>query len=396
MEVSKETARRLMIEKQGIDRFPDTVSKDNIYETIDSLGCLQIDTINVIERAHYLTLWSRLGSYDKLDLHTLTYRDKKLFEYWAHAACYVPIKDYRHYIHSMNMRRDETHARLTRRGVEDHSIIDKVLNRIKDEGPLSSKDFDGPKRSGSWWNWKPAKLVLETLFGAGTLMVSHRENFQRYYDLTENVLPSQVDTSEPTDNERVRFFTLKTLECLGLTKPSEIRKYYHHRSVRLDRTTKELEKLLTHLVSEGIVEKMKIEGDKTNHYILTKDRARLDALTSGDFAYNDARPFIYFDNLMWNRERIQQLFGFKSKLEIYLPKDQRVYGYYHLPILYGDELVARIEPKMDRQTKTFIIRGYWTEPGFKATDDYEDKLHKNIEKLAEFHGAEQIEWQVER
>ena len=111
-----------------------------------------------------------------------------------------------------------------------------------------------------------------------------------------------------------------------------------------------------------------------------------------DFDFDDVRLLIYFDNLMWNRERVQHLFGFESKLEIYLPQDQRVYGYYHLPVLYGDQLVARIEPKMDRKEKKLIIRGYWIEPGFRETDEYREKLEKNLADFAAFHGAEVIEW----
>ncbi|MBC8462971.1 winged helix DNA-binding domain-containing protein, partial [Candidatus Bathyarchaeota archaeon] len=135
----------------------------------------------------------------------------------------------------------------------------------------------------------------------------------------------------------------------------------------------------------------KVEGDKNVHYCQDEDFERLEIIDD-DFGFDDARLLIYFDNMMWNRERVQHLFGFESKLEIYLPKDQRVYGYYHLPILYGDQLVARIEPKMDRQKKKLIIRGYWTEQRFKETEEYREKRDRNLEDFAAFHGAEKIEW----
>jgi uncharacterized protein YcaQ len=380
-----------MLEKQGIGRFPDHVDKNDIYDTIDSLGCLQIDTINVVERAHYLTLWTRLCQYDKEDLHELAYRDRLLFEYWAHSACYVPFKDYRYYIKSMNVRRMEMRARFSKRSKADPELLDRVFSRVRDEGPLSSKDFEGPKRKGGWWNWKPAKLALELLFGAGILLIDRRENFQRYYDLAENVLPTGVDASEPSDDERVRFFALKTMGCLGLVKPQEVRKYFHPWSVKLDRTSKQLKELLDRLVSEGQAVKHSVDGDKNPYYCLPRDTDRLEELGSG-FSFDDVRLFVYFDNMMWNRERIMELFGFESRLETYVPKEQRVYGYYHLPVLYGDRLVARVEPKMDRENNVMIIRGYWVEDGFNTTEDYEDKLSRNIEEFARFHGAEDIEW----
>ena len=391
MPVTRETVRRLMLEKQGVGRFPDHVDKNDIYDAIDSLGCLQIDTINVVERSHYLTLWTRLGQYDKEHLHELAYRDRLLFEYWAHSACYVPFKDYRYYIKSMNVRREEMRAKFSKRSKADPELIDRVLSRVRDEGPLSSKDFEGPKRKGGWWNWKPAKLALELLFGAGILLIDRRENFQRYYDLAENVLPTGVDTAEPSDDERVRFFALKTMGCLGLVKPQEVRKYFHPWSVKLDRTSKQLKELLDRLVSEGQAVKHSVDGDKNPYYCLPWDLDRLEELGSG-FGFDDVRLFVYFDNMMWNRERIMELFGFECRLETYVPKEQRVYGYYHLPVLYGDRLVARVEPKMDRENNVMIIRGYWVEDGFNTTEDYEDKLSRNIEKFARFHGAEDIEW----
>jgi len=391
--VTRETVRRLMLEKQGVGRFPDHVDKSDIYDTVYSLGCLQIDTINVVERAHYLTLWTRLGQYDKKDLHEVAYRDRLLFEYWAHSACYIPFKDYRYYIKSMNVRREEMRARFSKRSKADPELLDRVLSRVRDDGPLSSKDFEGPKRRGGWWNWKPAKLALELLFGAGILLIDRRENFQRYYDLTENVLPANVDTAEPDEEERTRFFALKTMSCLGLVKPQEVRKYYHPWSIKLNRTSKQLQELLDRLVSEGEAVKHSVDGDKNPYYCLPGDLDRLEELGSG-FGFDEVRLFVYFDNMMWNRERIMELFGFERRLETYVPRDQRVYGYYHLPVLYGDRLVARVEPKMDRENNVMIIRGYWVEDGFEPTEDYEDKLSRNIEEFARFHGAEDVEWRA--
>ncbi len=377
-----------MIEKQGITRFPESKGKKSVVDTISRLGCLQIDTISVIERAHYLTLWSRLGSYDKNHLDESAYKDKKLFEYWAHAACVIPYEDYRFYLHAMNVREDEMKARFLKRTGKGVEGPDQVLVRIKDEGPLCSKDFEGPKRKGGWWNRKTEKVAMDYMYGAGILMVCDRIRFQRYYDLSENVLPSWVDVEPPSDDDRIEFFIRKTLQCLGEIKPIDVRKYYHHHSVKLGQTTRQIEERLN--VLDG-VRGFNVEGDKNMHYGLDEDVVRLETI-DGDFGFDDVRLLIYFDNLMWNRERVQHLFGFESKLEIYLPQNQRVYGYYHLPVLYGDQLVARIEPKMDRKEKKLIIRGYWTEPGFNETEEYKKKLDRTLEDFAAFHGAETTEW----
>jgi len=265
--------------------------------------------------------------------------------------------------------------------------MDTVLARIKDEGALSSKDFEGPKRKGGWWNRKTEKMAMDYMYGAGVLMVSERINFQRYYDLPENVLPSSIETTPPSEDERLDYFFNKTMDCLGVVKAEDFRKYYHHHSIKLGLSRKQVDDRLKEM--EG-VEKCSLEGDKEPHYFLEKDTSKLDE--TKDFAFDDVRLMIYFDNMMWNRERVEHLTGFVPKLEIYVPIDQRVYGYYTLPVLFGDTLVARIEPKMDRKEKKLIIRGYWKEEDFKETDDYSDKLERNVENFAAFHGADEIEW----
>ncbi len=374
-----------MIQKQGIEAFPEKVSKGTVYDTIDNLGCLQIDTISVVERAHYLTLWSRLGNYEKNYLDELAYKDKKLFEYWAHAACFVPFKDYRYYLHAMEERKAEMKARFVKRTGKDVQILDDVLARIKEEGPLCSKDFKGPKRKGGWWNRKAEKIAMDYMYGAGILMVSERISFQRYYDLPENVIPSDIDTTRPSEEERLDFFLRKTMDCLGACTPEEFRWYFQ--SVKLGLSQKKVDALIREM--DGVVQ-CEMEGNTDLYFILEKDIPQLEA--TDEFGFNDVRLLIYFDNMMWRRERVELLTGFVPKLEIYIPAAKRKYGYYTLPVLYGDTLVARIEPKMERKEKKLIIRGYWSEEGFKETDGYRDKLERNVENFAAFHGAEEIEW----
>lgn len=190
LKVSKDAARRLQLEKQGIGDPPRKVTKKQVYDTVEGLGCLQIDTINVVERAHYFTLWTRLGQYEKEDLHTLAYKDWCLFEGWGHAMCYMPMNDWRYLIAANKQRAKDAIIHKGWFSRVEPDIIDAVRRRIKTEGPLSSASFEGKKPSSGWWGWKPAKRGLEALFSAGELMVVRRDGFQRVYDLTERVLPS--------------------------------------------------------------------------------------------------------------------------------------------------------------------------------------------------------------
>jgi uncharacterized protein YcaQ len=296
--ISRETARRLMIEKQGIHKEKTHPDKKQVYSTIDNLGCLQIDTINVVERAHYLTLWSRLGNYQKDLLDNLAYEDRSLFEYWAHAACYIPMKHYRFYIQSMIDRKKELIPRLKKRTGKGKNLIEGVLQRIKDEGPLASKDFKTEKKQkGGWWNRKDEKVAMDYLFGAGVLAVSFRENFQRYYDLLENVIPSHVNREPPADDERAWFFIEKTMDCLGVIQPKEAREYYQHWVVKLGRTSSQIEELIK---EHKNITTLNIEGESSTYYCLEEDAVRLEEIDD-DFDFDKVQMLVYFDNFMWNR-----------------------------------------------------------------------------------------------
>jgi uncharacterized protein YcaQ len=254
---------------------------------------------------------------------------------------------------------------------------------------LTSKDFKSEKRQkGGWWNRKDEKVAMDYLYSAGLLAISERRNFQRYYDLIENVIPDSVNQEPATEEERTRFFFEKTMKCLGAILPKDLRDYYQHWVTRIKLTPTEIEEWLQ---SQENIQTIEIPEESRQYYCLTEDRARMEEIDD-DFDFDEVQLVIYFDNFMWNRDRIQRLFDFESKLEIYVPVEKRVYGYYHLPVLYGDKIVARIEPKMERKEEHLIIRGYWAEPWFKETEDYRDKLEKNLEDFAVFNGAKTIEW----
>lgn len=401
METTKEIARRLTVEKQGLTSWPGTVTKDDIYQVIDRLGCLQIDTIHIVERAHHLTLWSRLGLHEKELLNELAYDDRKLFEYWAHAACYVPLEDYRFFISPMRMREGEMLERLERWGGRaggvSPDILDEVLERVRAEGPLATKDFEQRRKGPSkgWWDWKPAKVALEVLYGAGLLMVSHRENFQRQYDIAERVLPPWVDATEPTEEERIKFYITRTMASLGLVKPADVRGYYTPSYARYKAFSKQLPSLMEEMRGDGEAVRYEVDGARQPYYCLPEDSNRLDDLADG-LGHESVHLLNPFDNALWDKKRVETLFEFTAKLEAYTPAAQRKYGYYYLAILSGDRLVGRIIPKMDRKDRRLIVNSIWHEPWFKPDEPFEASFSETLESFSEFNGADEVEYKEEK
>ena len=401
METTKEIARRLTVEKQGLTSWPGTVTKNDIYQVIDQLGCLQIDTINIVERAHHLTLWSRLGLHEKGLLNELAYDDRKLFEYWAHAACYVPLEDYRFFISPMRMREGEMLERLERWGGRaggvSPDILDEVLERVRAEGPLATKDFEQRRKGPSkgWWDWKPAKVALEVLYGAGLLMVSHRENFQRHYDIAERVLPPGVDPTEPTEEDRIKFYITRTMASLGLVKPADIRGYYTPSYARYKAYSRQLPSIMEEMSGDGEAVRFEVDGERQPYYCLPEDASRLDDLVDSPSSEH-VHLLNPFDNTLWDKKRVETLFEFTAKLEAYTPAAQRKYGYYYLAILSGDRLVGRIIPKMDRKNRKLIINSTWHETWFKLDEPFENSFSENLESFSKFNGADEIEHKEEK
>jgi uncharacterized protein YcaQ len=394
LKIPKDAARAFSVRKQGFDYSRTSVKKEHISRLLVALGCVQIDAINVVERSHYLAFWSRLGNYRKKLLDELLYPDRRVFEYWAHAASIIPFEEYRYFIPAMKKRRREIRRKAERSLKKDAGLLDTVLKQIKLSGPLSSKDFKhayrGKKkeRRTGWWDWKPAKYALELLFGAGILMVSRRENFQRYYDLAENVIPSHVDTSEPTEEERQLFFLTKTLDAWGVAEPKDISQYFYGWSIKADLGVKALSGLVRELEKEDVLTTVQVEDVESPYLILTKDLDNLERTLDMQEQVSAVSLISPFDNLTWSKPRIRKLFGFHSDLEIYVPKETRRFGYYTLNILFNDQVVGRLDPKMHRDKGTLEIRALELEDGFAVKEDFMDQLVSALMDFMRFLGAQ--------
>lgn len=348
------TARKLVQHCQQIGQpQPPQSDCETTANLLRQLGYVQLDSIAVVERAHHHTLWTRQLNYAPANLHVLQAEERRIFEYWGHAASLLPMEDFRYTLPRKRSLATSESAWMRHRKQQAGHLLAPVLERIRREGPLVSSDFKSePGEGGGWWNWKPAKIALEILFWQGDLMVSERRNFQKVYDLTERVLPDWVDQTMPTDEEYGRFLILRGLKAYGLAQEKELLNHLH------SGVGTPAKQALGALLTEGKVVETGVEGIDEPYYILPEVLEQCDALPE---SAKHAWLLSPFDNLIIQRARTARLYGFDYALECYLPKEKRRYGYFSLPLLYGDRFVARLDARADRKNETMILRTFWME-----------------------------------
>jgi len=380
--LSLDQARRIVLWTQLLSGSPQLEGKEGAAQIIEHLGYVQIDTIAVVERAHHHVLWSRCPSYDPSFLHDLAAIDHRIFEYWAHAMAFLPMSDYRFYIPRMERHRTSQRAWLSEWKQEHGHILSEVLDRIRVEGALTSKDFELPPgmKRGTWWDWKPAKRALEILFWQGHLMISERKSFQKVYDLTERVLPPGTDMTRPTDEEVGRFHVRRALAGLGVAQARGIQTAFHIADRSLIAST------LKQMQHTKEVFPISIEGSDDVYYALAEMLEREDPPAS-----NAVHILSPFDNLTIQRDRMERLFGFEYTLECYLPAAKRKYGYFVLPLLWQDTLVGRIDAKADRKTRNLIVKKLLFEPDFEAFDEVLPAFADTLARFAHFNGCDTAE-----
>lgn len=387
LKIPKETAQRLAIYSSLLsDEHELATGKQGVLQTIEHLGYVQIDTISVIERAHKHTIWNRRPDFTDDLLHELLAEDKRILEYWGHAHSYLPMKDFR-YTLPLKERRSNPESAWHKRITEMAGHLkEPVLERITNEGPVSSKDFkDSDTVEGGWGSYKHTSVALDLLFMEGHIMVAERQNFQRYYDLTERVLPEVIDTSKPSTEEMGRYLVESTLRSYGLATDREIKE---HIQLGLMSEIKEALEIMT---ESGEIVPVEVAGiDNQIYYVFPETLDSIDSLSALDQQVSILSPF---DNLIIQRERIERFFDFDYRLECYTPKKKRVYGYFVLPILYGNEFAARLDAKNDRKTNTLIIRNLMLEPGFDDIDSFLPHLASEIREFAVFNNCQHYEFE---
>jgi len=388
-DLSAEQARRLALAAQGFGRpRPEgRVDARHLRRAIDDVGLLQLDSVNVFLRSHYMPLFSRLGPYprealDRLAWHedgqgkTRRARRRDLFEYWGHEASLLPV-ELQPLLRWRMARAGELAWKGVRRiGAEAPELLEFVLGEVRDRGPLRASDLalEGRERQpGEMWSWSEEKTALEYLFFSGQLCAARRVNFERLYDLPERVLPPQVLAAPtPTQDEAQRQLLLVAAKRLGVATEPDLGDYF-----RLPRT--ESKARVAELVEEGELIPVRVEGWSPTAYV-TRERPASLRRAAG------ARALLTpFDSLVWARERTERLFGLRYRIEIYVPAPKRVYGYYVLPFLLGGRLVARVDLKSDRQAGVLRVQSAFAEPGDDAAI-VAPELAAELRQLSEWLG----------
>lgn len=339
---------------------------------IQHLGYLQIDTLAVVERAHNHTLWNRVPGFNSGVLDQLQ-QDKHIFEHWAHALAYLPMADFRFSLPMMNrIAKGDTHWYP-----KNAKETAKVLKRIKEEGPLSAKDFNDKKTSAAMWSRSPSKRALEQLFMEGKLMIPKRVNFHKVYDLTERVLPDHVSTKMPTTGEVCRHLISRYLRAHGI---GQIKEFIYLRKGLNAAIKHEVE----HMVESGEIIEVQV-GD-LQYYC---DPAALKHASS-KLPAGLLRILSPFDNAVIQRKRVQQLFDFDYQIECYVPQAKRKFGYFCLPILYNSSMVGRIDAKADRANKVLRVLQMHIEKSLRNSDVFFVRLNKELHRFAKFNGCDEV------
>jgi uncharacterized protein YcaQ len=343
-----EAAARLFLSRQYLDKpLGRTLNAGSLARFVADAGGLQLDSINVVARAHELTLWSRFGLYDRTALDRMIYGDRVLFEYWSHAACLVAEVDRPAWARAMADYR-RRHTGWSGWLKANPRVLSRVVGEIRRRGPLSSSDFERPAaqgKSAGWWDWKPAHHALHYLWMTGRTAVHSRRHFQKSYDLAERVL-SPV---EPLPRaEFPRWHLRKTLRALGAAAEADLPRYMTF--PRLDPA--ERRRALKKMLKDGEAVELTVEARAGRWFALSEDLPALDAALP-------ARGTVLlapFDSLLWHRGRAKALFGFDYKIEVYVPAAKRVHGYYSLPILHDGRLIGRLDAKNHREERRLEVR----------------------------------------
>jgi uncharacterized protein len=339
---------------------------------LEHLGYVQLDTLAVVARAHHHTLYTRTSGYRETQLAQLV-AEKKVFEYWSHAASYLPMRDYRFSLVRKQLYRNGQQHWF----VSHKKLMRYVLDRIKAEGPLQARHFETDRKRGSWFDWKPAKVALEQLFMDGTLMVSARQGFQKVYDLAERVLPEGINTTVPDVHAYAAYLIDSTLRANGFATATQMT-YLRKNAAEAVKHELHAQTAMQQLIP------FHIHGSKEVYY------AR-----PGLFEQQVKNtPHIHllspFDNVLIQRSRTKQIFGYDYQVECYVPEAKRKFGYFCLPVLWNGNFAGRLDPKADKQAGIFYVRSLHIEFPPKNREAFFSDLKKKLHEFAVFNGCTEV------
>jgi uncharacterized protein YcaQ len=372
--ISLAEVRARLVRAQGFASRARTGTATEVLQTIRRLACVQLDSISTVERSHRIALGTRVGAYPEPVVADLM-RKGKIFEYWAHEACLLPVEDFR--MHRWRMNEYATSHPWRGNVLErEPELTRHVLDEIGEKGPLPSRHFEG-KGSGGMWNWKPAKIVLEALHSAGRLVIAGRENFQRLYDLPERVLPPEaLDGDPPTRDEFVRWATLRAVEARGALSEKAVAEMW-----RLRGGAAGIRPFADHWIERGELRRLEVAEGGPPVLVPAGER---------DGTLPAAVLLSPFDNLLWDRDYVERVFGFRHVIEVYKRGHERLYGYYVLPLLRRDRIVGRVDLKHERAERRLVVKAFHPEPA--ARGNLHDVLDAALARLGRVIGVETIDF----
>ena len=376
--LSADEARRVVLGAQGfsVARPSGAATLRHATSLLGRVGAVQLDSVNVIARAHELTLFSRLGDHPR-NLAERLVSTGRAFEYWGHEASLLPVEIHPLLRWRMDAARDgEIWSGLSDVFEEQPDYVERVLKEITIRGPLSARDLpDRGAKAGPWWGWDAGKRALEYLFWTGTVTAWRRANFERVYDLTERALPREIlNAPTPTREDAQKDLLLRAASAFGVATAADLADAFRIKAPVA-------RPLIAELVEEGALEAIRVEGWK--HQAFRMPGTRIPRAVDG-------RALLApFDSLMWGRDRVERLFGFHYRLEIYVPAPKRIYGYYVMPFLLGEDLVARVEMKADRKAGVLNVSGAWAEHGVEQ-GRVAEALASEAASLAQFLGLDRL------
>ena len=372
--VSLAALRRVVIGAQGYALRSRTGTTREVDETIRRLSCVQLDSISAVERSHRIALTSRVGAYRPGTVPRLL-EQGRVFEYWAHEACLLPVEDWP--LFAAQMR--EGGRRWSGEVGETHPhLAEEILEEIRARGPLGSRHFEGTSEGGMW-NWKPAKAMLDRLWNHGDLVIAGRQGFQRLYDLPERVIPKVVlDAPVPREVERLRALTLKAVAARGALTEAGIVEHW-----RLRGGGARIRPVADALVADGVLERVAVEDGGAPVLVLAGADLGPDAPTA-------AVLLSPFDNLLWDRPFARRVLGFDHLIEVYKKAHERRYGYYVLPLLWRDRIIGRADLKSERAEGALVLKEFHREPGVRASAALDDALDRALDRLRRACGLETV------
>jgi hypothetical protein len=372
--ISRAQARRIALAAQQFAvRTPQSVGARHVRGLISQLGAIQIDSVNVLVRSHYLPVFSRLGSYDRALLERVAYgKPRRVFEYWGHEASFLPMELFP--VLRWRMERSRSGAgvwgNVARVGREERELVARVRETITQRGPMSASDFESTgerERAAGWWSWNDTKRAVEYLFWCGEITpLRRRSSFERVYDLSERVIPPDVFRNRVGEPQAHRELVERAARAFGIAVESDLRDYFRLPVAQTKRA-------IADLIEDGRLLPVKVEGWKQAAYLHADARAARRVEKSALLS-----PF---DSLVWNRERTKRLFDFHYRIEIYTPSHKRVHGYYVLPYLLDEQLAARVDLKADRQRGVLLVHAVHYEPGVNRRS-VRARLHEDLQVMA--------------